>query len=154
MGSGAFTSVEAERDVSVRVAADANAFLALRPVGPNAAYTETSNGKLGLDLTGDNPTAAGGRGVNPDSITVFEDVFEVRNQGTQDIEVEVAPPISVETASHTVLSVLTVPKTDFPSVGLSPGDTERYSLIVDAFSGGTSSALELDETITVTGEAA
>jgi hypothetical protein len=153
MGSGAFTSVEANRDVSVRVAADANAFLALRPVGPNAAYTETTDGTLGIDLTGENPTAAGGQGVNPDSITVFEDMFEVRNQGTREIEVEITPPLSAETDAQSVLSVLTVPETDFPSVGLAPGETERYSLIVDAFSGGRSSGLELDETITVTGGA-
>ncbi|MFD1634768.1 DUF1102 domain-containing protein [Haloplanus ruber] len=151
-GTGAFTSVEADRDVAVDVAADANAFLALEAVGPNAPYTETTDGQFGVDLTGDNATSAGGQGVNADATTVFEDLFEVRNQGTQEVDVEVTPLILVDTDTSSTLMVLTVPKTDFPSVALSPGTAETYSLVVAAFPDDVGSDVETGESVTVTGK--
>lgn len=152
-GTGAFTSVSANRDVTVQVADDANAFLALRGIGPNKPYTETSNGTLGIDLTSDNATGAGGQGVNTNAVTVFAELFEVQNQGTQEVEVEITPLTFVDTNSGDTLVVLIVPQTDFPSVPLSPGDTETYSLIVDVFPGGTSPGIEIDDTMTVSAEA-
>jgi hypothetical protein len=152
-GTGAFTSVEADRDVAVQVADDANAFLALEAIGPNAPYTTTSNGTLGIDLTSSNATGEGGQGVNTNAVTVFEDMFEVRNQGTQDVEVEITPLTFVDTGSGNTLIVLIVPETNFPSVTLSPGSAETYSLVVDAFPGGTSPDIEIDDTMTVSGEA-
>ena len=152
-GTGAFTSVQADRDVAVQVASDANAFLSLQAIGPNAPYTTTENGQLGIDLTGSNATGAGGQGVNTSAVTVFEDMFEVRNQGTQDVEVEITPLTFVDTGSGNALLVLVVPETNFPTVTLSPGNAETYSLIVDVYDGGTSPDLEIDDTITVSGEA-
>lgn len=153
-GTGAFTSAEADRDVAVEVASDANAFLALRAIGPNAPYMSTSNGQLGIDLTSGNATGAGGQGVNTSAVTVFEDMFEVRNQGTQDVDVEITPLTFIETDSGNTLIVLIVPETGFPSVTVSPGNAETYSLVVDVFPGGTSPGLELDDTMTVTAEVA
>jgi hypothetical protein len=152
-GTGAFTSAEADRDVAVEVADDANAFLALDATGPNAPYTDTSNGQLGIDLTSNNATGAGGQGVNTDAITVFEGMFGVRNRGTQEIEVSITPLTFVDTDSGDILVVLIVPQTSFPSVTLTPGGAEAYSLVVDVFPGGTSPGLEIDDTMTVTGEA-
>jgi hypothetical protein len=152
-GTGAFTSVSAERDVAVEVAADANAFLALRGIGPNAPYTETNSGMLGIDLTSDNATSAGGQGVNADAVTVFEGLFEVRNQGTQEVEVEITPLTFVDTDSGDTLIVLIVPETSFPSVTLPVGSAETYSLVVDSFPGGAGSDVEIDDTMTVSAEA-
>jgi Protein of unknown function (DUF1102). len=70
-GTGAFTSVEADRDVAVDVAGDANAYLALQGVGPNKDYLLTDNGTIGLNLTGSN-TNISGSGVNANAITVIE----------------------------------------------------------------------------------
>jgi hypothetical protein len=153
MGTGAFTSVSADRDVAVQVADDADALLALRAIGPNAPYTETSNGTLGIDITGDNATAAGGQGVNTNAVTVFKEMFEVQNQGTQDVDVEITPLTFIDTDSGNTLLVLVIPKTGFPSVTLSPGDSETYSLVVDAFPGGTSPEIEIDDTMLVSAEA-
>jgi hypothetical protein len=152
-GTGAFTSVEADRDVAVQVADDANAFLALEAIGPNAPYTDTSNGQLGIDLTSSNATGSGGQGVNTDAVTVFQELFEVRNQGTQDVDVQITPLTFVDTDSGNTLIVLIVPQTNFPTVTLTPGNAETYSLVVDAFPGGTSPGIEIDDTMTVTGVA-
>ncbi len=76
VGSGAFSSVEASRDLTVSVADDTDALLALRPADtPNGAYVDTTGGTLSLDLSA----------VNPNALTVFDDVFKIENQGTQRI---------------------------------------------------------------------
>ena len=93
VGTGAFTSVSADRSVSVAVAGDQNAFLRIGPCTddsgnptPNSAYAQFEGGTFTLDLTGANgndPPA--GSGVNADAVSRFDDVFEIRNQGTQPI---------------------------------------------------------------------
>jgi|AntDeeMetagen285_2_1112576.scaffolds.fasta_scaffold08781_1 hypothetical protein len=83
LGSGAFTSVEAERNITVNVTSDSDAFLGLQPSdGPNGEYATESNGLLALTVT---ETNAGGSGVNPDAETLMDDVLTVTNQGTQEI---------------------------------------------------------------------
>jgi hypothetical protein len=152
-GTGAFTSVEANRDLTVSVADDANALLALEPVGPNAPYADTGSGQLDIDITGSNDSGiAGGEGVNPNAITVFEDMFEVRNQGTQEVEVSITPLTFIQTGSGQTLLVLLVPATGFPTVTLGVGDAELYSLVVDVYpDAGT--GLAVDDTLTIEAEA-
>jgi hypothetical protein len=151
-GSGAFTTVEADRDVSVAVAGDANAFLALRGNGENSEYVTTTDGQLGLDLTSNNATGAGGQGVNANAITVLEDVIKVQNQGTQKVEVEATPLSFIETSGGSTLTLLLVPNTGFPSVTIGTGQTETYSVIVDDStpSGGQQN---ISDTVTFTAEA-
>jgi hypothetical protein len=91
VGSGAFTSVEADRDVKVQVVGDSDAFLRLAPAEnangdptPNAQYAEQRDGLLTLDFTS---TDAGGSGFNPESVTGVAEVFEIQNQGTQSVEI-------------------------------------------------------------------
>jgi hypothetical protein len=86
VGSGAFTSVSARRDVEVRVADDADALLRLVPAdGPNGrAFADSDDGVLALDLSS---TDAGGEGVGVDSVYDFDDVFEIENRGTQTVSV-------------------------------------------------------------------
>jgi hypothetical protein len=152
-GTGAFTTVQANRDVSVSVTDDALAYLAIDDTGnDNAEYvTEDANGEFGIDLDGGNTTSGGGSGVNTDAVTVIEDLFEVRNQGTQDVDVSVTPLTFVDTNSGNTLIVLVVPDTNFPTVNLSPGNAETYSLVVDVYPGGTNTSV--DDTITVSGVA-
>lgn len=150
--TGAFTSVEAERDVAVTVAEDATGYLAIDDTGnDNHDYVTDGNGEFGIDLTGSNATSDGGSGVNTNAVTVIEDLFEIQNQGTQAVDVEVSPLTFVDTNSGNTLIVLVVPETNFPTVNLSPGNTETYSLVVDAYPGGT--GMEVDDEITITGEA-
>jgi hypothetical protein len=155
-GTGAFTSASAERDVAVEVATDATGYLSIGKVAksPNSQqYATQSSGEFGIDVSG---SGNGGSGVNLDAITVFEDLFEVRNQGTQDVEVQVTPLSFVEPDSGsgpTTLIVLIVPQTGFPSVTVSPGDAETYDAVVAATDDATTSTALNSETITVSGEA-
>jgi hypothetical protein len=85
-GTGAFTSVAADRDVTVRVADDESALLAMQASpGPNGAYATTAgDGTIALEFT---DTDTGGSGVGLDSVYDFDDVFRITNQGTQTVYV-------------------------------------------------------------------
>jgi hypothetical protein len=151
-GTGAFTSVEANRDLSVQVADDSSALLRMAAAGEgNDEYITTNGGELGIDLTSDNPTNEGGEGVNADATTVIADLFEIQNQGTQEIDVEVTPLSFVDSSNTNSLIVLVVPQTSFPTVTLGVGGTETYSLVVGTFPGGSN--FEIDNNITVSAEA-
>ena len=93
VGSGAFTSVTAERDVEVAVAEDANAFLRLEAAGSSnsEAFVEEEDGTIAIDITEteDDGGETLGEGLNPNAETVIDDLFVIQNQGTQEIEVEI-----------------------------------------------------------------
>jgi hypothetical protein len=86
LGTGAFTSVQAERTVNVETAGDASAFLGFSPAsGSNGAYAEESDGLLQINLDGtDNSNADG---LNQDAITRIEDIVETANNGSQAVTV-------------------------------------------------------------------
>jgi hypothetical protein len=91
VGTGAFTSVTADRTVDVTVAGDASAYLGLEPVGasPNSDYVVVNGGEVSLDFSGDDGDSSGGGavdgdGFNPDATTRINDLLQVTNQGTQD----------------------------------------------------------------------
>jgi len=101
IGTGAFTSVEANRDVAVEVADDSDAFLSIEPTdGSNDDYTVINgDGTIGIDLTNSNPTGPAGSGVNGDATTNIQEIFTVRNQGTQPVLVFVPPYSGVQPRS-------------------------------------------------------
>jgi len=96
LGTGAFTSVSAERSVTVDTADDAYAFLRLHPMvdegmGGVSSATRRSftNGevvefKIPGNGNGENPNA---EGVGLDSVYEFHDLLEVGNHGTQPVEI-------------------------------------------------------------------
>lgn len=95
-GTGAFSSVEAERDFAVTVADDASSYLGIQPTDePNGNYADMSGDTLAINLTDDNNNIGngihGGEGINPNATTTIADLFEVRNQGTQEVELAVSP---------------------------------------------------------------
>jgi len=100
VGSGAFSSVEADRELSVTIADDADAFLGLSTSSP---YAREEDGVLELtfneDADGDDGVPEGD-GINPNATTVFRDVFEITNQGTQEIQVYVEAPDGVRLFSE------------------------------------------------------
>jgi hypothetical protein len=77
LGTGAFTSVEAERTVQVQTAGDASAFLGLDPVG---TFAEQNGDTVEILLDGAAVNASGG-GVNENALSVFDGQVQVTNQG-------------------------------------------------------------------------
>jgi hypothetical protein len=104
-GTGAFTSVDADRTATVGVAGDNSGFLRLfpspDPVNGSFASTgpDTTGNQLALDFDDEihqttNPH--GGIGVGMDSLYVFDDVFRVENQGAQEVYVDITPLVDVD----------------------------------------------------------
>ena len=94
LGSGAFSSVSAERDVSVEVTGDDSAYLRLGPCTdeqgdpkPNGAYAfQGEDGLFSISLSDNNGNSPpDGSGVNPEALSKFHNVFEICNQGTQEV---------------------------------------------------------------------
>ena len=88
VGSGAFTRIESQRRVKIQVAKDPHAYLGLDgcPDSPNSSYTRLDEqGHLEVEMSPDNPTDGGGKGVNSDSFTYFDNVFQICNQGKQKV---------------------------------------------------------------------
>lgn len=96
LGTGAFSRVESNRAVNIEVAADPDAYLGLVPMD-----TPNGNNYVGLDDNGHlfidigehddfDPSeypAKPGQGVNSDSYTWFDGLFEICNQGKDDADV-------------------------------------------------------------------
>jgi len=82
IGTGAFSGVRAERDVSLEVSGDGNAYLGLEPTSPYASFD--SDGALTLDFTSD---GNGNGGLNPDANTNFNDLFTISNNGPETVAV-------------------------------------------------------------------
>lgn len=90
IGSGAFTRVESQRRTKIKVAKDPHAYLGLQgcPDSPNNSYTNIDEkGHLEVDMSPANPTAEGGQGINSDSFTYFDSVFQICNQGKQPVAI-------------------------------------------------------------------
>lgn len=94
MGSGAFTSVTAERSTNISVVEDENAFLGIdRCDGPNGDYMVKHNdGTWGLYLNGE--SSPPGEGLNFNSHYRIKNIFKITNQGTQPVAVWLDPPKS------------------------------------------------------------
>jgi hypothetical protein len=93
LGTGAFSRVESQRQVTVKVAEDTEAYLGLKPIGtPNSEnFVELDeNGHLRIDI-GDYDDGSYSRptgvGINSDSNTLFEGMFDICNQGKASAEV-------------------------------------------------------------------
>lgn len=89
LGTGAFTAASADRDVSVTVAGDASAYVALESQSEYAI--QTANG-LKLDFS--QTVSGGGSGVGEDSFYQIgkdsdgsDAIFTLTNQGTQEVEI-------------------------------------------------------------------
>ncbi|MFU8869161.1 oxidoreductase [Natronococcus sp.] len=83
VGSGAFSFVRAERDLDVEVVNDKDAYLGLEATSEYASGT--GDGQLELDWASDN--GEGGKGLNENADSRFDDVFKIINQGTNDARI-------------------------------------------------------------------
>jgi len=145
VGTGAFTTVQAERSVNVQTAGDSDAFLALAPSdGPNGAYATTSNNTVEIILNG-NADTEGGTGINQDAKTVIRNIIKVTNNGTQDVTsltLEMADSdgniVSDDQSDPISFTSDADPSQDFLSGedilagnGLSTGNSVQFGLTVD-----------------------
>ena len=105
IGSGAFSRVESQRNVTIQVARDDEAYLGMRTLEtPNSNnYVDyDENGHLFVDIGDFDPDGTNyeyqtGSGVNSDSFTYFDGLFELCNQGKANATISYELP---ETSPH------------------------------------------------------
>jgi|APHM01.1.fsa_nt_gi Protein of unknown function (DUF1102). len=154
-GTGAFSSTSADRSVSVNVAGDTSAYLRLASSNPELTqFVNRNSPNSEFDIALDGDSGNGGSGINTRATTTFDNLFEIQNQGTQEVEVNVDPlAFSTETGSAPALT-LQVPSSDFPTFTLGPGDTEPITIIAavdDGFNIDLNNE-EIDRDIAITAE--
>lgn len=175
-GTGAFSSVEAQRNVDVTVAGDASSYLGIQPVaGGNGNYVDTTtNDALAISLTDSNDNigdgVAGGQGLNANATTSIADVFEIKNQGTQTVEVELTPLTFLEASfgggSTGLVGVFLVPqnpddiKLEFGWAGdqiaikdLDPGQTLSFNVLAAVLGNGTVDEVSVNSEIEIQADA-
>ena len=79
IGTGAFSTANVDRAVSVNIAQDNNAYLGLDPSTSKYASIQSS-GEMALEFDGSNGQR--GSGLNDNANTKFHNVFRVKNNGT------------------------------------------------------------------------
>lgn len=146
IGTGAFTSVEADRDLEIEVVADNNAYLGLE--GTSEYATVDGDGLLVLDFAGGDSASNGldqnGDGLNDEAITKFEEVFKITNQGTQEVQLDISDDTDNDVPAGAV-------QWSFAGNGqIAPGDQEDVNVEFDLLNNDSTG---LDGTYTLTIEA-
>jgi len=90
VGTGAFSSQLAERNVSVDVVDDAESLLSLQP----GEYAELNDDTLSIDFTTTDEESE--TGLSPNATMFFRDVFTIKNQTDNDILIQVSSEDDLE----------------------------------------------------------
>ena len=149
IGSGAFTSVQADRNVTVDVADDAQALLRLDPDDadyPNSAYATETDGVIEIDITEDG-SGFDGEGISPFATTTIEEVFPIENQGTQEVQVSVESTDLDGSDFEDEVDFFATPDPDDDDP-----DFEQVSLLDDSIDIGVGEAVAAGLEIDATGE--
>lgn len=172
--TGAFTSVSATRTAEVNVAGDGAALLQLQPyAGPNGynpsgggtqtnseGYAQLTAGELEINLLGDfDDDGTIGSGVNNNATTDIQNVFNITNQGTQAVWVNISdtgtsgdddPVVTFYNASYAPHSSDGL-ETDNggTAVKLDPGETLRVSIHIDTESTNVANSAELVDSVQI-----
>ena len=147
--TGAFSSVTAARSVDVSVAGDDAALLQLVPhSGPNGDYAQLVDGQLRITFDG-----VPADGVNQNATTTIPDVFNVTNQGTQAVTVNVT-----ETGNHTDLVTFesangTQLDGGATGVALPVGETLEVTIVIDTTGQNLATGSPLLDSITIRAKA-
>jgi hypothetical protein len=140
--TGAFSSVSADRTVSVAVVGDESAYLGLEPTdAPDGAHARISGGELELVFDG-SASGVSGEGLNRNAETLFTDVFRVTNRGSQTVGV------TIENGSRRVqFHANDGTQLDGPeAVTLAPGDSTTVDI---RFETGGNAAVESLSNLTI-----
>ncbi len=159
VGTGAFSSVTATRDIDVEVADDSSAYLGLRGAGGANSDYVTEDGTdetLTIDLSSSNDdVAGGGEGVNPNAVTQIDDLFEISNQGAQEVSVSLtkdgdnADLVSFYSANEAYDG----DSLSGDGVTLGTGETTTVSLEIDTRDADVGDGDELLDTVTFNADA-
>ncbi|QLK24319.1 hypothetical protein HYG81_08995 [Natrinema zhouii] len=134
LGTGAFSNVEAERDATINVANDSNAFLGLAPVttgdrnSSNPYVSENSDGIIEFYFNGVGGDASG---LNNDAVSKFDNVLEVSNNGELSVNISVTAIDDTGSGVTDIDSVLSIYEDTESISPLSSGATAEVGFEFD-----------------------
>ena len=142
VGTGAFTSAEASRSVNVTVEEDADAYLSLDSFdageSKNYGFVSQQGAGISIDINDVSGVHDPANGVGLDSVYELDNLFQVENQGTQEIEFEIETLSDGDfTPSVTGLTVEFYPGSDASSpldstpITLGAGNSQNIGIRVD-----------------------
>lgn len=143
VGTGAFSSVSAERQISVKVADDDDAYLTIDPSSQWTRST-TSSGEVEFYIPGlKNRAGVGGPegdGIAPNSTYTFSSLAKIQNQGSDPVEVfSVAPtlPSGFERLSLVNSDQQDLLNMESNATELAPGESFWAGLLIETGSANT-----------------
>ncbi|PSP16457.1 nuclease [Halobacteriales archaeon QH_10_67_13] len=136
LGSGAFSTASAQRQVSITVADDANSFLSLVPGEENGSFTDDTGDALAIDISGDD-----GTGVGVDTVYTFDDIVRIGNNGreTKFVWTSIGSAAFGDDQLYLYTEDAETPLSDANAVELGVGESLSVGLYVDT------TGLETDE---------
>jgi len=171
-GTGAFSSVEAGRNLSVSVADDSNAYLGIEALDDE--YIDATDGTLDIALTEANATDEGGEGINANAVTGISDLFKITNQGSQNVDVFAQPltfiQADIDSGVESIAVFLTPQDPDYnflfdvipiePTTipgsiaykNVDPGNELRFGLTAFAAPDTATGTVEINNSISITAE--
>ncbi|MFC3957428.1 hypothetical protein [Halovivax cerinus] len=144
LGTGAFSTVEAQRTVTVDTAGDASALIALNE-GSSSMVTTDGDGLLQIDLSGSNWNDASG--VNSDATITITDAFTVENNSDDPVD------ISFSDDGSDVGLTLTPSTASLQASASDDSDQQSFDLEVDTSGAATDATFDVTLTITATNTA-
>lgn len=150
VGSGAFTTVEAQRDVEIDTAGDGAALLQLDPSGTGTiVQRDSTDGIIGFDI--DSTSASG---VNLNARTTFRPALRVTNNGDNtvgfyvDDNTNMGDVLDFQDHSNEDTIVGSSNAIDLST----SGEGKRIDIVIDLLGDRTSSDLTQIETVTLIAE--
>ena len=137
IGSGAFSAVEAERQLKINVVADKNAYLTFEDI---SNYAVVNDGVIEFQFDGQSPPLTDGNGLGSESVYEFSDVLFVQNNGSQVVELfskyDGEPVSNIQLTQSTDVNSSSGGKNQFlteenPSEPLDPGDAFNIGIVID-----------------------
>jgi len=153
--SGAFTTVSAERTVTVDTAGDANALLALEGNSSGTGeYVTTENDQIVIDLS--SPGNQGAEGVNLNATTSMSYMINVTNNGDQEVDFYVTVTDNsnaVDLVFYNGSTYTTSSNITGSTNGVQIGSGDQISIGLQIVTDDSSSTIGINETVTFHAEA-
>jgi hypothetical protein len=146
-GSGAFSQVEAERSVTVDVAEDSDALIALA-AGASAYVAEDETGRVVVDLGGDAFEDADG--LNLGAVTTLEEALTVTNNHTDSVDLTIEG-VENDDIDVAFLEHDTDEDAAIDDHRLDAEDSLSIDIVIDTQDANADS--RIDETVTIVAEA-
>lgn len=163
LGTGAFTTVEAERTVNVQTAGDASAFLAFSSL--NDDVVDDSGDLIEINLDGSSSNSASG--INQNARSRFEELVQVTNNGADTVDTltfsfEVTgtssdsdheDALSITYGDENLADGDNILSGDYADTDLTTGDSVAFGMEVDLLDSGISDISDDAEiALTITAE--